>query len=268
MKIAVTGSAGFIGSHLSTELKRRNHKVVDLVRPNLDNVTSLAERLQGVETVCHCAWMGHPRNESDSQRNIYTSLVVGRAAELAGIKHVVFMSSGGGINSNTAYSNSKREVESLLSKDFGLFNFDLTVLRPTAVYGPGQDPSKGLGAVIVFLDAVLQDKPIHILGSPYSGRDFLHVDDLAECTADILEQKILGTFEVGGPEIVQLSDLILMIEGALSKPAIVQIENPTGVDPQTICLDNTSITEATGWTPTRRVICELYYLIQSLKGAK
>lgn len=253
MRIAVTGSSGFIGSHISRNLSSKGHEVISLVRPNLDEVKTLATRLDGVDAICHCAWMGHPRNESDTQRNIYTSMIVGKAADLAGISHMVFMSSGGGINADTSYSNSKREVESLFSKDFGLFNFDLTVLRPTAVYGFGQDPSKGLGAVMTFRQAALSNQPIHILGSPYSGRDFLHVEDLADCVWATIANRALGTFEVGGPEVIQLIELVAMIENNFGIKVQVQIENPTGVDPQTIKLDNTLITEATGWIPKRRV---------------
>lgn len=254
MKIALTGSSGFIGSHIQSNLVSRGHEIVSLIRPSLDDVHNLTNLLEGVEVVCHCAWMGHPRNESDSQRNIYTSMIVGKAADLAGVGHMVFMSSGGGISADTSYSNSKREVESLFSKDFGLFNFDLTVLRPTAVYGAGQDPTKGLGAVTTFLDAAINNKPIHILGSPYSGRDFLHVQDLAECVSLVIENKVTGTFEIGGPEVVTLSELVDIITKALLTTVTVQIENPTGVDPQTIRLDNGPLTAATGWTPKRRLV--------------
>lgn len=253
MRIAVTGSSGFIGSHIKSNLKSRGHEVIGLIRPSLDDVHVLAKRLKGVEAICHCAWMGHPRNESDTQRNIYTSMIVGKAADLAGVSHMIFISSGGGMNANTSYSNSKREIESLFSKEFGLFNFDLTILRPTAVYGPGQDPTKGLGAVTTFFNATSSGKPIHILGSPNSGRDFLHVDDLADCVQVIIANKILGIFDIGGPEVIQLSELVAMIELTLNRTAMVQIENPTGVDPQTVSLDNTLITAATGWVPKRRV---------------
>lgn len=265
MRIAVSGAAGFVGSHVCEELNYRGHEIVRLVRPDLDDWKALSYKIDGCDVVCHCAWSGHPRNEVESQRNIYTSLTVAKAAGLAGVDHMVFMSSGGGMRGNTSYSTSKMEVESLLSKDFGFFKFDLTVLRPTAVYGPGQDPSKGLGAVITFLDAALKGEPIHILGSPYSGRDFLHVVDLAKCTAEVIEKKVFGTFEVGGPEVVCLIDLVSMIENLLSKRVTVQIENSTGVDPQTIQLDNTLITEATGWTPTKRVTDQLYILKGSLE---
>lgn len=253
MRIAITGAKGFIGSHITSNLRRRGHEVVELVRPNLDDVNSLATKIEGVDAVCHCAWMGHPRNESDTQRNIYTSMVVGKASDLARVGHMIFMSSGGGINANTAYSNSKREVESLFSKDFGLFNFDSTVIRPTAVYGPGQDPSKGIGVVTTFLDSITRNKSIHILGSPYSGRDFLHVDDLADCVWATIANRALGIYDVGGPEVVRLNELITMIESALGRKAIVQIENPTGVDPQIVQLDNGPITKATGWIPKMRV---------------
>jgi UDP-glucose 4-epimerase len=266
MNIAVTGAAGFIGSRIVFELTSRGHRVISLVRPALDDKTSLASRLEGVQTICHCAWMGHPRQEVDIARNISTSVLVAMAADIAKVEHMVFMSSGGGIKGTTEYAIGKYGVEGLFSKELGLFDFDLTILRPSAVYGPGQDPSKGLGAVTTFLNSAMNNKPIHILGSPYSGRDFLHVDDLAECTAEVIEQKILGQFEIGGPETIRLNDLIIMVETVLFKPAIVQIENPTGVDPQTICLDNTLITEATGWTPKRRVTKELHSMVESLKG--
>lgn len=253
VRVAVTGSSGFIGSHVTSGLRSKGYDVVELVRPSLDETKTLARKLGGVDVVCHCAWMGHPRKESDDQRNIYTSMVVGRAADLAGVGHMVFMSSGGGINSNTAYSESKKEVESLFSKDFGLFNFDLTILRPSAVYGTGQDPSKGLGAVTTFLNSVTEGKPIHILGSPFSGRDFLNVDDLADCVYDTIETRALGTFDVGGPEVIKLIDLVKTVESVLGKEAVVQIENSTGVDPQIVQLNNDPITRATGWVPKRRV---------------
>lgn len=249
MRIAVTGSSGFVGSHITSNLLLRGHEVIELVRPSLDETRTLATKLEGADVICHCAWVGHPRSESYPLKNTYTSIIVGKAADLAGVGHMVFISSGGGINTNTIYSNSKREVESLYSKDFGLFNFDLTVLRPTAVYGEGQNPAKGLGAVTTFLDAVAEGKPVHILGSPHSGRDFLHVDDLADCVGAIISNKTLGTFDVGGPEVVTLAELVTMIESALGKTAKVQIENPTGVDPPRIKLDNSPITEAIGWTP-------------------
>lgn len=250
MKVAVTGAAGFIGSNICKELSSRNHEVIKLVRPALDNKLSLANQLQGVDTVCHCAWVGHPRQDVDIKVNIGTSTLVAMAADLANVKHMVFMSSGGGIKGTTEYAIGKHGVEGLFHKSLGLYDFDLTVIRPTAVYGPGQDPSKGLGAVMTFLDAVKNDKPIHILGSPYSGRDFLHVEDLAKCVAEVIEQKVYGTFEVGGPELVELNRLITYIEIALNKTAIVQIDNPTGVDPQIIKLDNRPIIEATGWKPS------------------
>lgn len=250
MKVAVTGAGGFIGSHLYTELLSLGHEVVGLVRPSLDSIETLITKLDGIDVLCHCAWAGHPRSESYVQQNTTTSLLTAKAAEIAGVGHVIFMSTGGGTQ-DTAYGISKREIELA----YKAFSFDLTVLRPTAVYGDGQNPSKGLGAVTTFLSAVMMGEPIHILGSPYSSRDFLHVQDLVECVGLVVKNKILGTFDIAGPEVISLEELVKILESALSIKAKVQIENPTGVDPQTIQLDNSAITKATGgWVPTRRVI--------------
>lgn len=249
MLVAVTGAAGFIGSNVCKRLEFRGHEVIRLVRPALDNKLSLSNQLQGADAICHCAWAGHPRQEVDITRNITTSTLVAMSADTAKVGHMVFMSSGGGRKGNTEYAIGKHGVEGLYSKTSGLFNFDLTVLRPTAVFGHGQDLSRGIGAVDTFLNAVKTGKPVHILGSPHSARDFLHVGDLADCVVEVIEQRVLGTFEVGGPEVVELCRLIQMIETALAKSAVIQIENPTGTDPQIVELDNSLITSATGWAP-------------------
>jgi UDP-glucose 4-epimerase len=279
-RILVVGAAGFIGSHLCTTLTSRGHHVTGLVRPGsvapaglatveseLDDGEALAEVLADldIDGVCHCAWVRHPRSAGtrygeQAHTSVMPALQLAIAAGMAGVAHVVFVSSGGGLNPPTAtepptaYGWAKRSVEALLDATAHDFGFGLTVLRPTAVYGPGQDPAKGLGAVTVFLRAILTGQPVHIYGSPSSGRDFLHVEDLVDCVAAVLEREVTGTFDVGGPEVVTLEQLVRNLERALDRRADLRIDNPTGFDPQLVCLDNTAVTTATGWRPTRRLV--------------
>lgn len=258
MRILVVGSSGFIGSHLCTVLTLKGHDVEGLVRPGLDDYPSLVQTLTGIEVVIYCAWVGHPRNDVEQiDNNVIPALRLATAAGEAGVSHVVFVSSGGGLSANTSYAYGKKAVEGLFETAAAEFGFNLTVLRPTAIYGPRQDPSKGLGVVATFLDSIRKGHLVQIYGSPDYGRDFLHVIDFSECVSAVIDSKVFGTFEVGGPEIITLVQLVEMIEKTLSCRANVQIDNPTGLDPPTVCLDNYAITAATSWIPIRQLEEEL-----------
>ena len=72
MKIFLTGTSGFVGSHLAQSLAAAGHEIVAHYRSpqalntkfannievwtsDLNDVPSLAKRLQGIDSVIHCA---------------------------------------------------------------------------------------------------------------------------------------------------------------------------------------------------------------------
>ena len=273
--VAVTGARGFIGRSVVRALSRAGVPVLEFVRgtprdgeieDDLTDVTRLAERFgeADVAAVCHCAWSGHPRSTGASHRaeigtNITCTLDVALACGLARVPHLVFLSSGGGRHTGLAdspappYGWSKSVAAGGVLATADSFGFSATVLRPTAVYGSGQDPARLLGAVSVFASRLLSGQPLEVLGSPDNRRDFLHVDDLAKLVVRCIELRLHGEYEVGGPELVsirQVVDALYEVSGLI--PEIVLTES-TGIDPQVVQLDNQRITEATGWIPIRRL---------------
>lgn len=109
MKIAVTGSTGFVGSNIASVLKLYGHDVVGLVRRNLDaplpwdtqlvdftSVDSLADALAGVDAVVHCAITNDFNRLVENPEEAYDSYVgmtsrVTQAANRNGTK-VVYIS--------------------------------------------------------------------------------------------------------------------------------------------------------------------------------
>lgn len=284
--VAVTGAYGFIGRHVCDALQRGPYRVVKVNRSSegvpdicsdLSNAAELARdlRADGVKVLVHSAWAGHPRSAgTDYPGQIRDSLVPTintlLAAGLAGVDHVVLLGTGGGIppargaTAPPAYGWAKRTAEGIALANASAFQFRLAIIRPSAVYGPGQDPSRGLGAVTVFADAILRNQPIRILGSDSVTRDFLHVGDLSEAVRYAVDAQLDGTYELGGPEGVSLRDVITAIEHATGRTANVELLPATGVDPQTVLLDNAPFTRKTGWTPSKRVEDSLDELLHSL----
>jgi UDP-glucose 4-epimerase len=280
--IAVVGAAGFIGVRLRQTLGEHGHRVVGFVRDaakaapgdevvDLDDLAGLTRTLtaRSVDTVVHAAWTDHPRSagvDYDGQlvRNVDPSARLAVACGEAGVGHLIFLSSGGGLNRAPhperrppAYGWAKRVTEGVLEATAHDFGYAVATLRPTAVYGPGQDPTQGLGAVTVFLSQLLRGEAVHFFGSPSVSRDFLHVDDLAECVERVVATGTRGTFEVGGPEVVRLDELVALMEATLERTAQRAVVADTGIDPTMVYLDDRPITDATGWRPMRRLAGEL-----------
>lgn len=166
----ITGSSGFIGRHLCAQLHNTKNFVRAVSRSG-DRVAGVdqhlqgdllaeklpAEFLQGTDVLFHLAGLAHQpgTHGSDSQPyfdlNRDTTLALARAANAAGVKKFVFISSVKAArydckhepNDETvtalpddAYGLSKREAEEAL-RGLPSANMEIIIVRPSLVYGAG-----------------------------------------------------------------------------------------------------------------------------------
>lgn len=172
MRVFVTGGTGLIGSHVVAELRAHGHEVVALHRRGVDTLflqeneaelvegdirddaEVLSELMRGCDSLVHAAALVYadgawPKVRSvnvDGTRNVLT------AARLAGVKHVVYLSSvavygtvEGPVDESSPtdsdlppedlYARSKREAEEVARGIEAKRGLPVTVLRPSAVYG-------------------------------------------------------------------------------------------------------------------------------------
>lgn len=170
--ILVTGAAGFIGSHLVSELLRRGNRVVCLARPNEDiaairdldcrivygdllDKTSLGEAVRGAEYIFHlAAVMGGVSEETLFQVNFAGTRNLIEACREQGLQleRFLFTSSAtvmGPSGENelldenspcrplSAYGRSKLAAEEYLASQKSILPY--TITRLPVVYGPGSD---------------------------------------------------------------------------------------------------------------------------------
>ena len=219
----ILGGGGFIGRHVALLLARDGHRVtvatraVPLFKFPADTADSI-ERVHvelasadwdalvaNVDVVHHYAWSSIPASANanpagDLLSNIASTLGLLDALKRRGGGRVVFPSSGGTVygrlkavpvHENTplapisGYGAGKATAEVYLNLYRELYGLDCRIARIGNPYGPGQDPTHGLGAVSTFIHRALNGQEIIIWGNGEIVRDYIHISDVASALATL-----------------------------------------------------------------------------------
>ena len=130
------------------------------------------------------------------------------AAKQAGVKHVLYQSAlGTREGARSEYHRTKWEAEKLVKTG----DIPYTILRPSLIYGPGDQFTIRLAETIK-LSPVLP-----VIGSGTSKVQPIYIEDVASCITKILAngQHIGKTYEIGGPEQLTYTEVTKAIAGAL-----------------------------------------------------
>ncbi|MCG3193266.1 MAG: NAD-dependent epimerase/dehydratase family protein [Thermoanaerobaculia bacterium] len=233
--LLVTGGAGFIGSNLVDVLLARGYRVVvldDLSTGDASRVPRTARFVHGdirdsnldsllteerVAAIFHLAAQVDVRKSvadpiADASINVLGTLNVGVAAVKAGVRHVLFASSGGAIygepqgkwadedhplNPCSPYGVAKLAGEKYLEAIAMESSLKVTILRYANVYGPRQDGRGEAGVIGIFLNRLLSGQDAVIYGDGEQTRDFIHVADVVTANLLALEKGVIGTFNTG-----------------------------------------------------------------------
>jgi UDP-glucose 4-epimerase len=292
MRTMVTGGAGFIGSTLVDRLLADGHEVValdDFSRGSRQNLAAAiaagAEVVEGdltaldldavvaqakPEVVFHLAAQIDVRASVDdpvfdAQVNVLGTVRLAEAARLAGVRKIVFTSSGGSIYGSpehlpvtesapvapmSPYAAAKVSGEVYLNMYRSLYGLDCSHIAPANVYGPRQDPHGEAGVVAIFARKLLAGAPTTLFGDGGNTRDYVFVDD-------VVAAFVLAAGEVGGGTRfnvgtgVQTSDrelhtLVAEAAGAADDPTF---EPARLGDVRDSAIDGSLAGEILGWRP-------------------
>jgi UDP-glucose 4-epimerase len=251
--IALTGATGFIGRHLLRELPRRGYRVQVLLRRpselpegasgaiigDLAAPQNMAAALRGVDAVVHSAGLAHAMSghPEDDYRVLNTEATVGlaRAAERAGVKRFVFLSSiraqSGPVSETVLTEDLPAQPtdpygRSKLAAEEGLATLaiDWVALRPVLVYGPGV---KGNMAALLRLAQAPVPLP---LGGLSARRSLLAVDNLAAAVDTVLSAPgpLRRPLIVADEEALTVPEMVAALRAGLGRaPALIRV--PAGL---------------------------------------
>lgn len=181
MTIAVTGGTGFVGTRFIdiataaghevralTRRPRRPQRQVEWVDGSLEDPDALRKLVTGCACVVHIAGVLKGSDASDFQRgNVEGTLAMLAASTAAGISRFVHVSSLAAREPKLSlYGASKARSEELVERS----GLDWVIVRPPAVYGPGDKET---------LDLFKMASRGQIFMPPKGRLSLIHVDDLA-----------------------------------------------------------------------------------------
>lgn len=201
--IAMTGATGFVGGRTLDLAVRTGHHVRALTRraqddrPNvtwvrgaLDNTASLATLCAGADAVMHIAGVVNaPSRQQFEAGNVAGTLAVVEAAKAATVKRFIHVSSlAAALSDLSIYGDTKARAEKIVAAS----GLDWTIVRPPAIYGPGDKDMLDLFKMAKF--------GFVLLPPDADGRlSLIHADDLARALLALVpaeEELTAKIFEV------------------------------------------------------------------------
>lgn len=287
MRALVTGGAGFIGSHLVDALVGAGHEVVvvdDLSRGRRDQVNDQARLvlldicspdLAGVvadaspEVVFHEAAQIDVRSSvrdplSDAGTNVIGTVNLLAACVAAGVRRVVFASTGGAIYGDTdviptpethpcapesPYGTAKLSAEAYGGTFERIRGLEFVALRYSNVYGPRQDPHGEAGVVAIFALHLLHGEPSVINGEGTQTRDYVFVGDVVGANMRALTVTPPGVFNIGTGVETDVNELYARLRGIAGVAQDARHGPRKPGEQRRSCLDIGLARERLGWAP-------------------
>jgi len=150
------------------------------------------------------------------------------------------------------YAATKIAGEHLCGNYAHLYGMKVVCLRFFTVYGPGQRPDL---AIHKFTDAIHRGQSIPQFGDGSTRRDYTYIDDIVQGVTGALryEGPAFDIFNLGENQTTTLSELILEIEKALGKKAIIERLPEQQGDMPLTAADITKARQLLGYNPQTQI---------------
>ena len=248
MKILLTGSTGFLGKVLVTELVNHDVELIQIGRDDkkknnrnyiytdgFDSDSQFNLDIYKCDVAIHCAARVHVMNDSSVDPledfravNTYGALNLAQKAADAGVKRFIFISSIKVNGESTElglpfkpdtnfiptdpYGLSKYEAEVGLRKIAEKTGMEMVIIRPPLVYGPGVKAN-----FVAMMKWVDKGFPLPLGGIKQNKRSLVSVDNLVDLIITCIEHPNAAnqTFLVSDDDDVSTSQLLSNMATAL-----------------------------------------------------
>ena len=290
MRYAVTGGAGFVGSHLVKLLIKKGHEVkvidnlhtgkmenlqeveseIEFQKIDIQDYDSIEKELNSVDGVFHQAALTvvqdsfkMPEKYHDvnvkgtenifkiAQKNNF-KVVYASSSSVYGHQNVVPILEDFEKRPINPYGKTKLDDENLAEK-YAKYDVKIIGLRYFNIFGKGQTLEYA-GVITKFLDRIRDKKPPIIFGTGSQIRDFIHVEDIANANYLAMGSDVSNLHVNVGTgnsiSILELAKIMIDISNLDLEPIM---EKALEGDIEKSQSDNTLARKSFGWEPEKKL---------------
>lgn len=238
--VTIFGGSGFVGRYIARRLAKqgwrirvavRNPNEAMFVRPygavgqvepvfcNIRDDASVAAVLQGADAVVNCVGV-----LTEAGKNTYSAVQsdgaerIARLAAAAGVARMVQISAiGANADAESEYAQTKAEGEAGVLAHMP----NAVILRPSVIFGSEDEffnrfaGMSRMGPILPIVGADTKFQPVH-------------VDDVAAAAVMGVEGNAAGVFELGGPDVQTMRELMHTMLGVVHRRRLV-LNIPFGI---------------------------------------
>ncbi|WOV86830.1 NAD-dependent epimerase/dehydratase family protein [Sporosarcina oncorhynchi] len=285
MKVLVTGGYGFIGSHVAERFHQEGYDVIiidNLTTGKKENVSfkhnsyilsiedSKCEeifRSHKIDVAVHLAAQVSVANSVtdptyDAESNIVGLVNILNLAAKYDVKKFLYASSAAVYGLQTKlpiteqmecapispYGISKLSGELYCEKWGELYGLETLGFRFSNVYGPRQDGLGEGGVISIFMNRLLTEQPLIVLGDGEQTRDFIYVEDVAFAIYRGANSTQTGVYNLSVNKQTSVNRIIEVMDAIQPITEVIYKEKRVG-DIDHSVLDNQKLMHDLDWSP-------------------
>jgi UDP-glucose 4-epimerase len=304
MKIAVTGGAGFIASHIADAYLSLGHEVViidNLSTGKRENIPANARFIEmdvndpGIPALFmeekfdivnhHAAQMDVRVSVQDptydARINILGGINIYESALRSGVKKIIFASSGGTVYGEQEYfpADERHPTKPIspygiakLSNEQYLFYYahvhglPSVAFRYANIYGPRQNPHGEAGVIAIFAQKLLKGEQPVINGDGLQTRDYVYVGDVVAANILALQPQMIGAYNIGTGIETDVNTLFGHLRDLTQSTCKEQHAPAKQGEQMRSVLSHERIFASFGWTPKMDIVEGLSKTVDSFRS--
>ncbi len=261
----VIGANGFIGSHIvdklveagylvrafdrfSREPQFNSSKNIEIIKGDFFDDMAVSRALKNIEYVFHSFSATTPSTAdsdpyTDVSSNLLRNIQLFEKSVEAGVNKVIYVSSGGAIYGNIAedkvvseddapdpvspYGIGKLASEHYLAYFKRKHGLDYVSFRLSNPYGPRQVTKNSQGVVPLFINKMLNNEEITVIGDGSSTRDYIYIEDAASMMTAAFQSAEHHIYNLGRGKQTSINEIVSTLKELLNKePIILNVDEP------------------------------------------